>query len=65
MTKGVKETKHIMRKNSPTITTTIVLLFYVHMCLNVHMSTRPYVQMSMAVSMDMTTDIGTYGHVDI
>ncbi len=33
MTKGIKQTKHIMGKNSPTITTTIVL-----MSLNPHMS---------------------------
>jgi hypothetical protein len=40
-------------------------------CLNVHMSpcpymsTRPYVHMSMAMSMDTATDMWTYVHMDV
>ncbi len=70
-TKGTAQTKHLMRKNLPTITTTIVLLYYVHIskCPNVHMSI--YVHMSICPygHRDIWTyehmDIRTYGHLDI
>jgi hypothetical protein len=63
--KRFKQTKNLMRKNSPTITTYYycpsLLWPYVHMskCPHAHMSTRPYVCPYGRV------DVWTYGHVDI
>jgi hypothetical protein len=71
-TKGIKHTKHIMGKNLPTITTPIVLLYYVHMSIcpwpcpwtwpwtNGHMDIWSYGHMVQWIYGHM--DIWSYGH---